>query len=422
MAVQIHIGDSLRTLQNLPDESVHCVITSPPYWGLRSYNGEDGMIGMEPTFDEHLENLVAVFREVRRVLRGDGVCVVNYGDAYAAARGGSHMPAETLAGGVSGFTEDGGRSNRNRDDGYSPRRDAHRMGFKHKDLMMMPSRVAMALQADGWYLRSMIPWIKPNPMPESVTDRPTSAVEYFFLFSKSQKYFWDQVAVRTEAVSQNRKTFRGEGDSGTPYANQHGPQDNSKLSDKQRGHGRRHEGFNGRWDDMTKEDQQANGANMRNYIIATTAGFNEAHFATFPPQVIAPFIKAGTSAEGVCPECGAPWDRESHVHNTGIRVGGGCPRKGSFMADTSDTLGVIQETITTGWKPSCECDAGEPIPATVMDPFAGAGTTGLVAQDMGRDAILLEISPEYAEMAYQRIGGIFASIINDQTEKFEANG
>ena len=413
MAVQIHIGDSLRTLQNLPDESVHCVITSPPYWGLRSYNGEDGMIGMEPTFDEHLENLVAVFREVRRVLRGDGVCVVNYGDAYAATTkgtGGATGKQSTNAGSF----HDGGRKI---DIG----------SFKPKDLMMMPSRVAMALQADGWYLRSMIPWIKPNPMPESVTDRPTSAVEYFFLFSKSPKYFWDQVAVRTPAKQStidrlDQPNFDNQ--QGGPKDTNDGNRSHRKVlrNLKQRGHGRRHDGFNERWDDMPKDEQQSNGANMRNYIIATTAGFNEAHFATFPPQVIAPFIKAGTSAEGVCPECGAPWDRESHVHNTGIRVGGGCPRKGSFMADTGNTLGVIQEAITTGWKPTCECDAGEPIPATVMDPFSGAGTTGLVAQDMGRDAILLEISPEYAEMAHQRIGGIFASIINDQTEKFEANG
>ena len=387
MTVQIHIGNSLDTLRDMPDESVHCVITSPPYWGLRAYNGEDGMIGLEETFEEHLENLMAVFREVRRVLRNDGVCVVNYGDAYSGSSGKHYWT-------------------------------------KPKDLMMMPSLVAMAMQIDGWYLRSMIPWIKPNPMPESVTDRPTSAVEYFFLFSKSERYFWDHVAVRSPAKQSTIERLSQpnfDNQQGGPKDTNDGNRSHRKVlrNLKQRGHGRRHDGFNKRWDAMSKDKQQENGANMRNYIIAPTSGFNEAHFATFPPQVIAPFIKAGTSAEGVCPECGAPWERNAETQF--IPQGDVSPQKVVRGAVEQKKYGEennrdgtkrgSNEITTIGWWPSCECAAGDPVPATVMDPFAGAGTTGLVAQDMGRDAILLEISPEYAEMAHQRIGGIFARIV-----------
>ena len=177
MSVQILVGDCLTLLRGLPAESVHCVVTSPPYWGLRSYKGELGMIGLEPTFDKHLANLVEVFREVRRVLRKDGTCWLNYGDAYAANRGcqvtdNKHVGVGNTKG--SRVTD----------------------GFKPKDLMMMPARVALALQADGWWVRSEIVWHKPNPMPESCTDRPTSAHEKLYLLSTSARYFYDGEAVR----------------------------------------------------------------------------------------------------------------------------------------------------------------------------------------------------------------------------------
>ena len=359
MAVRIIVGDALTRLGELPDQSVHCVITSPPYWGLRSYQGGEGMIGLEPTWDEHLDNLLAVFREVRRVLRDDGVCVVNYGDAYCSTQNG--RAAADIEGDDRTFRD-------------KPVDTTKEGMWKPKDLMMMPSRVAIAMQEDGWFLRSMIPWIKKNPMPESVTDRPTSAVEYFFLFSKRPRYFWDSVAVRTPVKECTKKrlaqkTFDTQ--QGGPKDSKEGNRSHRKVlenlkkrqpagwatsdnykgqdpryadrrgqerEDKQRGHGRRHDGFNDRWDAMPEEEQQAGGANMRNYIFEATKPFSGAHFATFPPAVIEPFIRAG------CP------------------VGG-----------------------------------------TVLDPFGGAGTVGLVADRHQRDAILIEISPEYAEMARQRI-------------------
>ena len=329
----------MERLRDITETSVHCVVTSPPYWGLREYNGEPGMIGMEPTFDQHLENLVAVFREVWRVLRDDGVLVVNYGDAYA--------------GGGRGDGSKGSKQRTNKGSLIAPTRVP--AGLKSKDLMMMPSRVAMALQADGWYLRSMIPWIKANPLPESVTDRPSSAVEYFFLFAKSSKYFWNHMAVRTQMKETSiqrlsQPTFDqqtgGPKDSGDGNRSPRKVLEN--IKDKQRGHSRRHDGFNDRWDAMTKDEQQASGANMRNYIIAGTVPFRGAHWAVFPSKVIEPFIKAG------CPDGG-----------------------------------------------------------TVLDPFGGAGTTALVADRLGRDAVLVEISPEYAQMSKERIeadAGMFASV------------
>ena len=179
---RIHVGDALEVLRGLPAGSVQCCVTSPPYWGLRAYQGDAGMIGLEATFDEHLTALVAVFREVRRVLREDGTCWLNYGDAYAHSTVG--------AGGE-------GKQHTNAGSVLKDRSRNIASGLKPKDLMMMPARVALALQADGWWLRSEIVWHKPNPMPESVTDRPTSAHEKLYLLTKAPRYFYDAEAVRT---------------------------------------------------------------------------------------------------------------------------------------------------------------------------------------------------------------------------------
>ena len=407
MTVRILHGDARETLRTVPDESVHACITSPPYWGLRSYGGDPGMIGLEPTWPEHLDNLLAVFREVRRVLRDDGICVVNYGDAYNSGTSAKRKSSNN--------TDVGGWDKAGENDGER----VNAPGLKAKSLLMMPSRFAIAMQDDGWILRSMIPWIKPNPMPESVTDRPTNAVEYFFLFAKKKTYFWDAVAVRTpmkETSFARLSQSSFDQQQGGPKDPKDGNRSHRKTlenlkrrTDKQRCHDRRHDGFNDRWDAMSKEEQQAGGANMRNYIFEATAPFKGAHFATFPPAVIEPFILAGTSAKGCCANCGAPWvrvvdvghvkscpgadndvrtrkeDRRSEIHKHGFR---------------SNNLRKVVET--TGWSPTCECD-GETVRATVLDPFAGSGTTGLVADRLGRDAILVEINPDYAEMARERI-------------------
>ena len=237
MSVDIRVGDCLDVLAAMPDESVHCAITSPPYWGLRAYTGDPGMIGLEPTFDEHLANLVAVFREVRRVLRSDGTLWLNYGDAYTSGNRATQMGN---LGGLETNTTMRGMSR--------PRTPA---GLKPKDLMMMPARVAMALQADGWWPRSEIVWHKPNPMPESVTDRPTSAHEKLFLLTKASRYFYDAEAVRVASDGPARDTRRKHGGPA-----RHGVGNQRRTAEKngirpgkQSGHGRRHDGFNERWNE-----------------------------------------------------------------------------------------------------------------------------------------------------------------------------
>ena len=184
MTVRILIGDALTRLRELPPESVHCVVTSPPYWGLRSYGGEPGMIGMEDTFSEHLQNLLTVFDEVWRVLRSDGICWLNYGDAYYGGGNGGYensSPGPRMHSAPKGLRT--GKRN-------------PVVGLKPKDLMMMPARVAIALQDAGWWVRSENIWYKLNPMPESATDRPTSAHEKVFQLTKAPRYFYDHIAVR----------------------------------------------------------------------------------------------------------------------------------------------------------------------------------------------------------------------------------
>ena len=326
-------GDVSAMLPLLPEQSVHCVVTSPPYWGLRDY-GAPGQIGLEKTPVEYVAAVVAVFRQVWRVLRDDGVLFLNIGDSYAndgkwgGRTGGKHCKA--LHGSPVGRTK-------------------KLTGLKPKDLIGIPWRVAFALQSDGWYLRSDIIWSKPNPMPESVTDRPTRAHEYIFLLTKSQRYYYDAAAIREPAKESTiRQVLDGYNGQASKDFEANGFQDASatkkrvinglrKRVDKQRGHSRRHAGFNDRWDSMTKEEQQLLGSNKRSVWTVATAIFREAHFATFPPDLIKPCILAG------CP------------------VGG-----------------------------------------TVLDPFGGSGTTGAVALELGRKAILCELNPDYVEMIKRR--------------------
>ncbi len=348
MSVKILIGDVFDKLATLEDESVDCCVTSPPYWGLRDY-GVSGQIGLEPTLGEHIETIVRVCEEIRRVLKPEGTFWLNYGDCYAANRGGAHQPAETLAGGKNGKTINGEPVNRGRASGENPSRHPDGHGLKHKDLCMLPNRIAIALQEAGWWVRSEIIWHKPNPMPESVTDRPSCAHEKIWLLTKSARYYYDADAVRTPCAESQIGRIRNDVVGGKSHAErgQHSKGGVFKK-DKQRGHGRRHDGFNDRWDQMSKEEQQANGANLRNVWSIATHAFSEAHFATFPAKLIEPCIKAG------------------------------CPKGG-----------------------------------LVLDPFGGSGTTGMVADRLNRNAVLIELNPEYAEIAERRIqqdAGMFAEI------------
>jgi DNA modification methylase len=299
---QLYVGDVREQLRQLPDESVHCVVSSPPYWGLRAYL-EDGHeskhheLGLEPTPEQYVANMVDVFREVRRVLRRDGTCFVNLGDSYISGQGGrqssvGEMPAATLA-----------KTNvpRDRDDvdtaawgsrdvtsKTTPARGT--TDLKPKDLAGVPWMVAFALRADGWYLRSDIVWSKPNPMPESVTDRPTKAHEYVFLLTRSPRYFFDADAVREQWTDSRN------GASGATV---------SKFA---------HPGAMRQDGGVTSAPQVA-GRNIRSVWEIATQPYPEAHFATFPEALPERCIKAGTSERGCCPVCGAPWERQTEASN-----------------------------------------------------------------------------------------------------------
>ena len=520
---RILVGDALERLRELPDGSVHCCVTSPPYWGLRSYEGDPGMIGLEPTFDEHLSRLVEVFREVRRVLRDDGTCWVNYGDAYARGegRGGS--------GGLCG-TKQGTNA------GSQTVRPGPLGGLKPKDLMMMPARVALALQqphlrclgcehvahalkwgmwpngrricpgcekskgADietpGWWLRSEIVWHKPNPMPESCTDRPTSAHEKLFLLTKAARYFYDADAVRVPLKEDTIPRYERGRSEDHKWADG-GPGDQTlarsltHMADKHRGqYAKPYEGAEGKdFADSGAQDArsvkarivdavrsgQVTGANLRNVWTIPTNSFSAAHFATFPPALVEIPIKAGTSARGVCATCGAPWVRETegwapsccdcHVliatpqpdgvnrpdptmdtgrkgmnrernpidprimtrgeqrdyarqiqaspHRDDIRRLAGEAFAHYVRTDRSGARplppDVLGQCLDRGWLVlaatdcDCACKGAATVPATVLDPFGGSGTVALVADRLQRDAILIEISATYAEMAEKRI-------------------
>lgn len=265
-------GDALETLRQMPPESVHCCVTSPPYWGLRDY-GVEGQMGLEPTIQEWVANMVAVFEEVRRVLRSDGTCWLNIGDSYASSPSGSFGDGKAPA--------DGGACRSNK-----PKMD-YGNTIKPKDLCLQPERLAIALQDAGWYVRSRICWAKKSPMPESVKDRPTNAWEHVWLLSKSAKYYYDAEAVREPQIHAHLVN-----------ENYGELSENNKFSSAE---GNRSAKFGTKWS-PTKRQYNPNGRNLRNVWLLATEPFPQAHFATFPSKLVEPCVKAG------CPESGTVLD------------------------------------------------------------------------------------------------------------------
>ncbi len=367
----------------LADESVHCVVTSPPYWGLRDY-GIGGQLGLEPTPEEYVANMVAVFREVRRVLRADGTCWLNLGDSYAGSPG--QMTREGKGKWIDEVRQ--GHS----PDWWRSKNVEQRTSLKPKDLCGIPWRVAFALQADGWWLRSDIIWSKPNPMPESVTDRPTKSHEYLFLLSKSKTYYYDAEAIR-EPLQESTKE-RGY----TAAHLQHGggPKEHGNSDPKIRL-------GKGWWDNA----YIPSGRNKRTVWHIATAPYSGAHFATYPPALVEPCIKAGTSERGVCPECGKPWERVVEHADDGTRkYGSGRAIAMGHSANGPTAVmraGEARTSTTLGWQPTCACVSHDPIPDTVFDPFAGSGTTLQVARQLGRNGVGLDLSLEYLHLARQRL-------------------
>lgn len=342
-------GDTKEVMRKLIAEGVkvQTCVTSPPYWGLRNY-GHEGQYGLEDTPEEYVNNMVEVFSLVREILKDDGTLWLNLGDSYSGSGKG---------GGGSFASERKGWEHCKPKD-----RSAKRWGggnnvvesLPAKNLVGIPWRVAFALQADGWILRSDIIWAKPNPMPESVTDRPTKAHEYIFLLSKSPTYFYDNEAIKEPGVwdvdgngTMQRKKRVQEGQKSNPSEMKNGirkpifrdpKKHNGKNSDKQRGHSRRHAGFNERWDKMSVKEQCSGMRNKRSVWTVTTKPYAEAHFAVYPPDLIEPCIMAGSKPGDI-----------------------------------------------------------------VLDPFNGSGTTGLVAYQNRREYIGIELNQDYIDLTNKRL-------------------
>ena len=432
-------GDCREVLSTLPADSVDCVVTSPPYWGLRDY-GAEGQLGLERTPEEYVANMVAVFREVRRVCKATATVWLNLGDSYIAQPGSGQARGESTFSPKAGTYDasDVGRGGK-----------AWR-GLPGKNLVGIPWRVAFALQADGWYLRSDIIWSKPNPMPESVTDRPTKSHEYLFLLTKSARYYFDADAVReTLADGTLVRPARMNG---------------QKAPDKDR------------YGDPRGLSNPLNpaGRNIRSVWNIATRPYPGAHFAVFPPELPERCIKAGSSEKGVCPECGAPWERvverqkqtagyvehsQQFNPNGTTRVGGRKslpahlrtdPGKSGWGSGGGETVGwrptcdhaqpcaecsvkppyvppsdldrygtgeagvhrkvggQYQKWLdahpkqTVGWKGTCEHVVNAVRPAVILDPFGGSGTVGMVANRLSRRAILIDLNPEYLEQQMKR--------------------
>jgi len=339
-------GDVMKKLRSLEEESVQCCVTSPPYWGLRNY-GVAGQLGLEPTIDLYIAHLVEVFREVRRVLKSDGTLWLNLGDSYATGAGkacspgggyrGAHAPDPKLAKWAGPFQQ--------------PNR-MPQAGLKPKDLCMIPARAALALQADGWWLRSEIIWHKPNPMPESIRDRPTKSHETIYLLSKSARYYYDADAIKEPFQTSAKENYpgrariTGRGDQSAAAARGN-DRDKSGGFPPRKGSGnitrKLADGSDSRLNThlgrgVPYEYAEHTGRNCRSVWTIATKPFKGAHFATFPPKLIEPCILAGS------------------------RIGD-----------------------------------------VIMDCFAGACTTGLVAQQHGREFLGIELNPAYVAMGKARL-------------------
>ena len=467
----LYIGDCRQILPQLPDDSINCVVTSPPYWGLRDYGtgeweggdpmcphkignqvqdnkapgaitsgvrpGVDGSIcprcgatrkdfqlGLEPTPERYVDDLVGIFREVRRVLRPDGSCWLNLGDSYAGGGGGNYGTGLSVK-------AHGTHPASSRDKG-----SRNGSGLPWKNLVGIPWRVAFALQADGWYLRCDIIWSKPNPMPESITDRPTKSHEYLFLLTKSPHYYFDQEAVREPYMASSlersrypRDDFRSgsighlrqSGEKATkggprrtdlPAAPPDRPQsetlDGSDGEAPRGADGRRKTTTTGRDNSLQHRDGERwpqSGRNIRSVWVIPTQPYQEAHFATFPEALVERCLKAGCPTE-ICGTCGQPRQRltETRPNPAGLSGGehrepgrdGGIATNRPRDYQAEETIGQV---VMLGWS---DCGHDNYRPGVVLDPFLGSGTTAHVARKLGLHAVGIELNENYGKLIADR--------------------
>jgi len=371
----IYHGNCLEVLKTLQDNSIDCCVTSPPYYGLRDY-GVKGQIGLEETPEAFVAELVKVFDEVKRVLKPTGQLWLNIADSYAGSGKGASTHPKTNQKWLQG----------NNKGSHDKTLCFKSKVIKPKDLIGVPWMLAFALRDAGWYLRQEIIWAKPNPMPESVTDRCTKSHEQIFLLTKSSKYFYDAEAIKNKSIDMyDDRGIRG----------------NKKRKPTRLISGIRNPGVYPK-------------SNKRSVWSVTTKPCLEAHFATFPEKLIEPCILAGTSAEGCCAECGKPYERilNKELVPTYKASFNSVAKERDFEADAQDQgsnrmkdghkPGWAYISKTTGWKPTCECKAGK-LPAIVLDPFSGAGTTALVAKKKGRDYIGIELNKQYIKISNKRL-------------------
>lgn len=400
--------DCLSGLRTLADRSVQCCVTSPPYYGLRSYLRPDdpaktAEIGSEETPQQYVDHMVEVFREVKRVLRDDGVLWLNLGDSYNAAGRVGH-------GTRIGFKQQTNRASANGAD--QTRSSAP--DLKPKDLLMIPARVAMALQADGWYLRSACPWLKRNGMPESVKDRPAQTIETIFMLTKSERYYYDAEAVKTVAahggkvVQLGDKSFsKGQAAGAGIAPSGNGTKDTYRVPAKRTR--RAGDWFFESWQGMLQDEEGDPLA-----FVVNLKPYKGAHFACFPPDLIRPCIQSGVSAHGACPECGAPFKRLTERIGQDVHASGGDRESRTYVPDRVGDgnprrpADVSPDVVTVGWAPFCT-HTHTPQPCVVLDPFGGSGTTAQVALELGCHAVLVELNAAYIPLIHQRCNPALAS-------------
>jgi len=513
--IQVINADCIEGMRSLPAESVHLIVTSPPYWGLRDYgippstwpDGWVGVFGLEPTPELYVEHTLMIFREARRVLRKDGTLWVNLGDSYATGAGKACSPG----GGAQGERWEGPKGYRGNHD-LSPKharpqvpdgKNPHAMvptfqpnrmpqvGLKPGDLVGIPWRVALAMQGDGWFLRRDNIWFKPNPMPESVNGwrwercrikvgksdrvpahhksaatseiphsvgltragregranieapaidcpgcdkcapngglvlrkgnwRCTTSHEYVFQFSKSDSYFCDAEAGRERTTG----NAHARGSGVNPKAKSNGPNSRMVKSRVPREGDDKPNASVGN----VRPRQNASFSSAVNLIVSNrnrrsvwtiaTAPYREAHFATFPPNLVRPIIQAASPVK-CCGKCGAPWAPVVQRGEPNIEQQRACGGDANgayngtatkdFLANGAEDASAVKARILAGMvrktvidhRPTCRCGAVG-VPARVLDMFGGSGTTAQVAGELGRDAILIELNPNYIPLIHKR--------------------